>query len=288
VGAVKSNIGHLGGAAGIAGLMKAIQVLESGIIPPNIWFEKANPKILENWNLKFPTIPTLWPSEGVRRASVNSFGHGGSNAHVALDDTFHYLAARGLVGVHQTVGKPSLKSVKSLTNGHSTHDALNGNGLENGDSQSKVTEAVSSPTPISGPRIFAISAFDEDGIGRLTQTYQEYLTRKSDTIHNESNYLNDLSFTLACKRTSFPWRAAIIAKSLPDLIERLDTKLIPIKAGAAPRLAFVFSGQGAQWFGMGRELLTYSVFRGSLQAAADYLHDLGCHWSLLGELMTIH
>ena len=53
IGAVKSNIGHLEGASGIAGLIKSILVLERGIIPPNIWFEKPNPNILtEEWNIK--------------------------------------------------------------------------------------------------------------------------------------------------------------------------------------------------------------------------------------------
>jgi acyl transferase domain-containing protein len=57
IGAVKSNIGHLEGAAGIAGLIKTILVLENATIPPNIWFERPNPKIpAEKWNLKVCTI----------------------------------------------------------------------------------------------------------------------------------------------------------------------------------------------------------------------------------------
>jgi len=53
IGAVKSNIGHLEGASGIAGLIKAILVLEKGVIPPNIWFERPNPKIeVDKWNIK--------------------------------------------------------------------------------------------------------------------------------------------------------------------------------------------------------------------------------------------
>ena len=53
IGALKSNIGHLEGASGIAGIIKTILVLEKGVIPPNIWFEKPNPKILvKDWNIK--------------------------------------------------------------------------------------------------------------------------------------------------------------------------------------------------------------------------------------------
>ncbi len=57
IGAVKSNIGHLEGASGIAGLIKTIQVLEKGLIPPNIWFERSNPAILaDEWNIEVRKI----------------------------------------------------------------------------------------------------------------------------------------------------------------------------------------------------------------------------------------
>jgi acyl transferase domain-containing protein len=75
VAALKSVIGHLESTAGIAGLIKTVLVLESGLIPPNLNFEKVNPRILEKrWNMKFPTTVTPWPCQGLRRASVNAFG----------------------------------------------------------------------------------------------------------------------------------------------------------------------------------------------------------------------
>lgn len=87
VGSVKPNIGHLEGCAGIAGILKTVLILESGLIPRNLNFEVPNPRIrLEEWNLKIPTEVTSWPQEGLRRASVNSFGFGGTNCHVILDD----------------------------------------------------------------------------------------------------------------------------------------------------------------------------------------------------------
>lgn len=86
VGAVKTNIGHLEGSVGITGLIKSVLVLEHGIVPPNTWYDKPNPKIpLHEWHLKFPTRPELFPGEGLRRASVNAFGYGGSNAHIIVD-----------------------------------------------------------------------------------------------------------------------------------------------------------------------------------------------------------
>ncbi|KAJ4403512.1 hypothetical protein N0V85_005079 [Neurospora sp. IMI 360204] len=127
VGAVKSNIGHLEGAAGIAGLLKTVMVLERGIIPPNMWFEKKNPKIPDEWNFQFPTSSTVWPTEGIRRASVNSFGYGGSNATVIVDDALHFLAFNGLKGRHRTVLHPKLPPF-AITDGTNEHvsNALDG------------------------------------------------------------------------------------------------------------------------------------------------------------------
>lgn len=131
IGALKSNIGHLEGAAGIAALMKAVLVLENGIIPPNIWFEKPNVKIpVDKWNIKFPIEATPWPDFGLRRVSVNAFGYGGSNAHVVLDNARNYLKDRGLVGIHRTVDLPSDIALDSMSNGNSSrHIKTSGNAL---------------------------------------------------------------------------------------------------------------------------------------------------------------
>ena len=94
VGTLKTNIGHLEGVAGIAALLKVLLVLERGVILPNIWFEKSNPKIpLDRWSIQFPLEATAWPDDGLRRASISAFGYGGSNAHVIVDDALHYLEA---------------------------------------------------------------------------------------------------------------------------------------------------------------------------------------------------
>jgi hybrid polyketide synthase/nonribosomal peptide synthetase ACE1 len=89
VGSIKTVIGHLEGAAGLAGLLKASVSLQKGLIPPNRSFHRLNPKIEPFYHgLHVPTAVTAWPSipDGVpRRASVNSFGFGGANAHAILE-----------------------------------------------------------------------------------------------------------------------------------------------------------------------------------------------------------
>lgn len=95
IGSVKSNIGHLEASSGIAGVIKTILILESGNIPAVAEFESPNPKLrLDDWNLSVPTKLTEWPTRGLRRASINSFGYGGSNAHLILDDALNYLKGK--------------------------------------------------------------------------------------------------------------------------------------------------------------------------------------------------
>lgn len=122
VGALKSNIGHLEGAAGVAAIIKGVYTLERGIIPANTWFEKANPGIPDSWHLKFPTEKMAWPQSGLRRMSINSFGVGGTNAHLVMDDAVHFLKQYHLVGNHRTDAIP--KRVGNLG-----HAYTNGNGM---------------------------------------------------------------------------------------------------------------------------------------------------------------
>ena len=88
VGSVKSNIGHLEAGAGIAGLTKAALCLKHNKIPPNLHFETPNPDIpFEDMCLRVPTTLEDWPEHnGTRYAGVNSFGYGGTNAHVLLQE----------------------------------------------------------------------------------------------------------------------------------------------------------------------------------------------------------
>ena len=86
IGSVKTNIGHLEPAAGVAGMIKAALALYKHKIPPNLHFEKPNPRIaFEKWHLKVPRKLTAWPQNSGRLAAVNSFGFGGTNAHVVLE-----------------------------------------------------------------------------------------------------------------------------------------------------------------------------------------------------------
>src|SRR5690606_38506583 len=84
-GSVKSNMGHLETASGVAGLVKAIHSLQHRVVPATIGIEQPNPNLLlADWNIKLVTCNTLLKPEGTLSIGVNSFGFGGANAHVIL------------------------------------------------------------------------------------------------------------------------------------------------------------------------------------------------------------
>ncbi|KAF2811619.1 putative polyketide synthase [Mytilinidion resinicola] len=257
VGSVKSNIGHLEGAAGLAGFIKCVLMLETGIILPNIHFDKPNRRIpFENWKIRVPTSAIPWPSDGLRRVSVNSFGYGGTNAHVILDDAGHHLAELGIRVDHirnalvQEYGKKVPKH-----------------------------------------RLFIFSARDDAALDRMRMQYLHYLEliEFKNTLKDaatESAYMDSLSYTLSNRRSKFDWKACVAASTVVDLKNALSaSKFASTRSSTTPRIAFVFTGQGAQWARMGIELLQYPVFRASVLAADRYLKGtLGSEWSATEEL----
>jgi len=87
IGSIKSNLGHLDSAAGVAGLMKTVLALQHASIPPSLHFVTANPALdLDSGPLRVASAQTQWPAiDGPRRASVSSFGLGGNNSHAVLE-----------------------------------------------------------------------------------------------------------------------------------------------------------------------------------------------------------
>ncbi|TVY91260.1 Highly reducing polyketide synthase [Lachnellula willkommii] len=258
IGAVKANLGHLEGASGLAGLIKTILVLEKGLIPPNASFENLNSNIdAEFLQLEFPLECTPWPSNGPRRASVNSFGFGGTNAHAVLEDVRSYLLARNLVANHCTVES-------ALTQRHHT-----------------LTNSVNPDQLV--PKLLVFSSADEAGMRRLSQAYSQYFAEFGQ--NDDAQRLLDLAFTLNSRRSALPWKSYIVASSTSELAEMEQLVSKPLQAsGQKTNLGFVFTGQGAQWYAMGRELMLYPVFKDSLLRAQACLQKLGCSWLLTVEL----
>ncbi|KAI0540917.1 polyketide synthase PksD [Xylaria digitata] len=152
VGSIKANIGHLEGGSGLAGILKCILMLEKGLIPPNPLFEKFNPKInAKRNNIQVPTSCIPWPINGLRRISINSFGFGGSNAHVILDDAYHTLEALSLAnGLQVLCSSPVSQSTRYDTKSESNPNGSNKERIRNDHlTENEKLPEDTAPTPIS-------------------------------------------------------------------------------------------------------------------------------------------
>ncbi|POS76982.1 hypothetical protein DHEL01_v204618 [Diaporthe helianthi] len=259
IGSIKPNIGHLEGAAGIAGLIKAVLAVERGQIPKNLYFDPSagNPEIkFDEWKIKVPTSLTNWPLSGLRRASVNCFGFGGTNAHVILDDAGSYLAERCLPGKHRSL-------------------------------PTTVSAGLAKPTTFASTQLIFVSSHERDGIARISSGHVAYVIAHA----SEPNLLANYAYT-SSRRSSLEFKACFVAQSAADLQQRLNAperlsvqRFLP-SDDAAPTLASVFCGQGAQWYAMGRELMEFEPFSSSLVAASKYLSKIvASDFDLLEELM---
>lgn len=182
VGTVKPNIGHLEAGAGLAGIIKTVLSLEAGVIPPNINFQNPNPKLrLEKYHFAVPTQPTPWPTHGLRRASVNSFGYGGTNGHCILDDAFHYLSARGLYGRTHIVDMAPQLSLTSEATDSGIDSASEGDGFDLDHPSEKDLPAQQ--------KVFVLSAPEQNALPRLAETHSAFL---KDRLSSQVSQIDDI------------------------------------------------------------------------------------------------
>ncbi|KAK4461021.1 polyketide synthase [Cladorrhinum samala] len=250
IGSIKGNIGHTEGSAGLAGLIKAVLMLENGIIPPQVNYSEPNPEIhLDHLKLR---IPKELERQDLRRISVNSFGYGGTNAHVIVDSATNLqlrapspeISQRGR-GLHVFVltaaSSSSLRSMcKRLAN-----------------------------YLINKQR--SISDTDRDVL----------LSRLAYTLSRRTLFDHRIALV-----------AGSIEDLVSKLLAESATQTLPITSADAQsdrtvnnRTLFVFSGQGAQYPEMGRSMLQqHPTFLKSLQRANSLFSQLGCSWDLITEL----
>ena len=251
IGSVKSNFGHLDVAAGVAGLIKTALTLEHREIPPSLLFEEPNPRI------DFAAAPVYvnaalspWPGgpgNGPRRAGVNSFGLGGTNAHVVLEEA--------------PAPAPAVRTrpVQLLTLSARTPDAL--------------AAAGDRLAAHLGGRAGERAERGESG-GRDE--------RDEHGKRDERDELGDAAYTLAVGRRAFGCRQALVCRDAADAAACLaagDPVRLLTSPGAdegwteAGRpVAFVFPGQGAQHVGMGRDLYeSEPLFAEEIDRAAAFL-----------------
>lgn len=248
IGSIKSNIGHSEAAAGLSGLIKAVLSVERGQIPGNPTFITPNPDIdFAGSRVRVTRTPIKWPATyQVRRASVNSFGFGGSNAHAIVENS--------LVSQH-------VSSYKQITSSFFDDDE---------DDSAK---------PYVKPTILAFSANDQDSLKNNIKALSGHLINPGVSVD-----ISDLAYTLSEKRSRHYYRAFTVTNS--SHIEQ-DSLVFGQKAISAPKIGFVFTGQGAQWSQMGLDLVdTFPQAKAIIQKLDEVLQKLPNppKWKLLEEL----
>lgn len=242
IGSVKSNLGHLEAASGVAGLVKALYCLRHRAIPASIHFENPNPNIpFDEWNLKVVSENTDLPSTGRLIVGINSFGFGGANAHVILESHDDAATAR---------------------------------------------KTTPRPGPIDVPLV--LSGKTEAALRANARHYADLL-RQSPAEH-----WYDLAYSAAHHRDWHEYRAVILGSAPQEVAATLasfaDGQPGPIplvhttSMTSPPRLALIYSGNGSQWEGMGRQLLLESGHFRSAVREIEHLFAQYQDFSLTKEL----
>lgn len=237
IGSVKTNIGHLESAAGIAGLIKLVLSLQARRFPAHLHFEHANPLI--SWDtlaLQVADRNCEWATGGrLRLAGLSSFGFGGTNAHVIVEEA---------------------------------------------PEQPVATYPVERPV-----HVLAISARSEESLHKRAAALADQLEREAAVN------LADVCYTSVAGRAHFEHRLAAVAGNAAEAITALRSHVDKNPAanvwagratrGHVPRVAFLFTGQGSQYAGMGRQLFeTQPAYRDALTRCDQVFRD-ACGKSLL-------
>ena len=226
VGSVKTNMGHLEAAAGVAGIIKCVLSLEHDMIPQHLHVQQPTTHV--DWNvlpIELVTQPVAWSDAAPRVAGVSAFGISGTNAHLLIE------------------------AAPSLIESRAANDML----------------------PL---QVLPLSALDTTALAAMAGNLAEALNVAPPE-------LADVAATLATGRTHFRERLALVVNDTDDAVRQLrlvaSGALDQIAAagrvnGEPPRIAFLFTGQGAQYAGMGATLdATYPVFRAAIDRCATIL-----------------
>ncbi|WP_329167730.1 type I polyketide synthase [Streptomyces sp. NBC_01267] len=286
LGSVKSNFGHTQAAAGMAGVMKMVQAMAHGVLPRTLHADEPTPRV--DWSsgtLSLLTRPMPWPRTGrPRRAGVSSFGISGTNAHLVLEQ-----APAVPDQFSPVLDQASAVPEQAATVRERAAAADPGASVASGDPDAPDTLGtpgtpdvpdIGSPAAREGAGTavpFPVSARSAPGL--LAQARR----LRADVAARPGTSLLDFGFSLATARAAFEHRAVVVAADRDELLASLDAvaggRHRPGVSTSGPRPAgqvvFLFTGQGSQRLGMGRELYgAHPVFARSFDETCALLDPL--------------
>ena len=257
VGSIKTNVGHLEPTAGVAGLMKTLLAMRHGVIPKHLHFDDPNPRV--DWDglpVKITDQNTEWPPTNARppRAGISSYGWSGTNAHVIVEGFGQSEApSTSTAVVAWPVGKSLPAGVPAFQADGQPFEA--GKGIE---------ERPARLLPLSGK--------SEEALQDSARAYLAWLDEQAGETE-----LADLSWSASVSRGHFDSRDCIVfrdADSLRRGLEAIGEAQRPAAIPKVGRVAFVFTGQGNQWVGMGEGLYrSEPVFRAILDRCDELIRE---------------
>ena len=161
----------------------------------------------------------VWPRRKARRASINNFGFGGSNAHFILEQA------------------PKLEAF-------SPNDAVV---AERAQYQQRLSELIIPEADLGkSRRLIVLSAHSEDSVKAQARSLAHYLKHRPEVLYR--SIFSSLALTLQ-RRSLLQWRVVISATSQAGTFETLDEEdVVPLRSTREPRIGYIFTGQGAQWY----------------------------------------
>ncbi|MCX5387480.1 type I polyketide synthase [Streptomyces sp. NBC_00083] len=258
LGSLKSNIGHAQAASGVGGVIKMVQAMRHGVLPKTLHVDEPSPMI--DWDtgaVELLTEERKWPETGhARRTAVSSFGFGGTNAHVILEEA-------------PATDAPVRTAPETIEAGSATPATT-----ETGGTAPDAVILASVDAPIRLPVLpYTLSAKSESALRAQAERLITHLDTHPETTDT------DLAHSLATTRTHHHHRAVILAPDLPGLRDGLTalttgTPAPTLTTGTVTpgKTAFLFTGQGAQRLGMGQELYkAFPAYRTAFDKAAAAL-----------------
>jgi amino acid adenylation domain-containing protein len=260
VGSIKTVIGHLEGCAGLAGVLKASLAIQNKVIPPNMHFKELNPEIERFYNnLQVVTESMPWPEVAghPRRASVNSFGFGGTNAHAIIES-------------YEQESDPN--HISNTNVGY----------------REQLEQAIAWP--------LVFSANTESSLRNILKDFTEYIRRNPSVNLNDLSWTSQCKRSVFPARASVTGATheRLVAAML-NLTEKgnsgvsVGIRANPTNPSEVPGMLGIFTGQGAQWATMGRGLMvTCPLFEHSIKQCERALASLPepPAWSLCQELIA--